>query len=99
MKGVNKNIETYLDNHAGGIIANLGNKFDSHDFILKLLQDMFGVQSDSDAIIQAVDSQIGRYLSEKQEDLKIKDTERRVPTPNIKGTISNNEVWEKTSKN
>ena len=38
--------------------------FDTHDFILKLLQDALEIQADTDTFVQTLDGQIGKYLSQ-----------------------------------
>jgi hypothetical protein len=90
-----KILKTFIDPHAEVVIAKLGNKFDTHAFILALLQTVLDTQAGNDTIIQTIDAQIGKYLSEHQTELGIKDTGRQVLSHNIKGTDSENEEWEK----
>jgi hypothetical protein len=97
-----KDIEMYLDEHAKRIIAAVvkakkEGKFDTHDFILRLLQDLLDTSAGNDTIVQTIDGQIGRYLAKNQSVFGIKDTEKRRTSRNIKGTDSENEVWEQTA--
>ena len=100
MKGVNKKIEAYLDEHEyakkiiNEVVAEKGKTFGTHDFILKLLQDSLEIKAGKDTFVQALDSQIGRYLSQKQATLSIKKVKQK-PATGIKGTPSTNQEWEK----
>jgi hypothetical protein len=96
-----KKLETFIDPRSEmvkTVIDKLGNKFDTHDFILTLLQTVLDTQADNDTIVQTIDAQIGRYLSKNQSVFGIKDTEERKTSHNIKGTDSENQEWEKISK-
>jgi uncharacterized protein involved in tellurium resistance len=72
-------------------------KFDTHDFIIKMLQDMLNTPAGNDTIIQTMGSQIGRYLSENHVELGIEKTGKRVSSKHSKGTKSTNQEWKKTT--
>jgi hypothetical protein len=88
-------IKMYLKAYAEDIIAKMGNTFDTHAFIIKMLQDMLDTPAGNDTIIQTMGSQIGRYLSKKHVELGIEKTGKRVSSKNSKGTKSTNQEWEK----
>ena len=96
-----KNIETYLDEHAktiiDAVVAEKGKPtFDTHAFILKLLQDALGIQAGMDTFVQTLDSQIGKCLSQMAEEKKLPiQKTKEVHSLNLKGTISENQEWEK----
>jgi hypothetical protein len=110
MVNVHPNIKAYLDLHADGIIAKMKDEFDSHAFINELIQTserdyilwlVIYMAMGKKAIFRTVNSQIGLYLSQKQDDLDIEKRER-VSSLTVKGTDSENQEWKKktaTKKN
>jgi hypothetical protein len=94
MKGVNKNIETYLDRHAKGIIDEMKEEFDSHDFIKELIKSPEGKAEYTRWLHDKVNKQIGLYLAQAT-GLDIKETGLTVSTNNF-GNKTQNHTWEKT---
>jgi hypothetical protein len=104
MRLVSNVIKAYLDANAKTIINDVKGKvtFASHEFISALQKNPSGkaeydrwLSRYSKNSSQNVNSQIARYLSEKETDLKIKNLNRRVRTSNVQGTKSISQLWEK----
>lgn len=97
-----ENLKSVLDAHAKGIIDKLGKKFDSHRFIecfsTEHEKEYVGMLSDNinsgNGIFRTVHAQIGRFLSDNADALKIQK-DGRAQSINVKGYKSENQGWKK----
>ena len=99
MRGIQKQTEIFLDSCAGDIIRKLDDKFDSHDFIKKLIkyrEHGYIARLSGYATFKNFHSQIGRYLKENSCILNIK-SDGKNRSINIKGYNSENEKWKKVN--
>ena len=84
------------------IISELGNEFDSNDFIEKYMSlferdyvNALVEKIECNHIFRTVNASIGRFLTDNQKELRIAKNERKTSN-NVKGNDSENQGWIKT---
>ena len=86
------------------IIHRMEVEFDSHDFINEYMtlyeRNYVGLlmeKIDSQYIFRTVNSSIGRFLADHQEELEISKTER-ITSHNVRGNDTENQSWIKNAR-
>ncbi|WP_042369619.1 hypothetical protein [Bacteroides neonati] len=104
MATIHFSVEKLLDDYAEIVIKSLPDKFDSHKFIFKLMEQqekeyiktLFEFIGCDSGVFREFHRHIGVYLSEHQAILKINKVDIS-HSMNVKGYESDNALWKKKS--